>query len=165
MMKGLFSNLNNKVNEILKEESSFITQVKNKIEDKQVQIPINSEMILYILKKQEIEGISNLDVTITDDLMKISGIAKKMLLSIDFSFDLKPKSTSGRVITFEVVGMKPLNQEWIKNRVFNKPKVLSYHSNCISIDINEIESIKNIPVGKIKGFSIKDNKLLVGLGV
>ena len=164
-MKSLFTNLNNKVNNLLKEESSLISQVKKKVEEKHLQIPISSEMILYILKRQNIEGISNLDVTILEESMKISGLAKKMMVSINFSIDLKPISASGRVITFEVISMKPLNQEWIKKIVFNRPTVLSYEDNCIMIDINELESIKKIPIGKIKGFSIKENKLYVDFGV
>jgi hypothetical protein len=88
-----------------------------------------------------------------------------MLMSINFSIKLLPKSASGRVITFEVVEMKPLNQDWIKKRVFNKPTILSYENNHISIDLNEIDNIKKIPVGKIKSFCVKENKLFVGLGV
>lgn len=164
-MKVLFNNLNTKINEMLQDDTSLISQVKNKVNEQPIQLPISQEMIAHLLNKQEIEGISNIDVKMINGVMIISGSAKKMLMSINFSFELMPKSASNRKITFEILSMKPLNQEWIKKKVFNKSTVLSYENSCITIDLNEIDNIKRIPVGNIKGFCIKENKLLISLAV
>ncbi|PLS18764.1 hypothetical protein CVD28_06515 [Bacillus sp. M6-12] len=164
-MKGFLNNLNNKVKQMLQDETSIINEAKRRLEDKAVPIPVTSEMILYIFKKQNLEQITSLDVQIIGGSLIVKGTAKKMLVPISFSVELKPQSASRRMLIFKIVDLKPLNQSWIKKMVFNKPSMLSYSDDNISIDLNQIEKIRNIPVGNIKDFVIKENKIWISLGL
>lgn len=95
----------------------------------------------------------------------ISGEAKKMLLSTKFSITLQPVEVSGRKLSFNMVEMKPLNNEWIKQKIFNKLHSMVYNNGILTIDLNEIEKIRKIPVGKINKFEIKDKILWCTLGL
>ena len=50
-------------------------------------------------------------------------------------------------------------------RIFHKPPVTTYEEKQIHINLNEIDKVKVIPVGKIKQFSIQDQKLRVKIGL
>ncbi|WP_108671375.1 hypothetical protein [Peribacillus acanthi] len=164
-MKNLFTNLNEKISKMLEDDSSLLSKAKKKWEDQYVPVPITSEMILSLLHRQTFEGISNLEVQFVGDRMVISGSAKKMGMNIFFKVEMKAMSAAGRKINFEVVDMKPINQDWIKKKVFNQPPMMTYDSGHITMDLDAMESIRDIPWGTIKSFEIKDNMLWVGIGI
>jgi hypothetical protein len=131
---------------------------------KSLKIPITSNMLLFLLKAQEIEGITNLDVAIKDGKVTISGYTRKMLMNIYFSIELEPTTFSGRMLSFRITDLKPLNQEWIKKKVFQEADIL-YENNIVTFNLNEIDVVKRVPIGKIKSINIDGNKLLVGIGL
>jgi hypothetical protein len=61
--------------------------------------------------------------------------------------------------------MTPLNQDWIKKKLFNKPPFVNYQNGLLQIDLNGFEKVKAIPVGEIREFKIEDNKMLVRIGL
>lgn len=164
-MKNLFNKLNKTVNDMLQDETSLLSQTVKKLENKFVSIPISEEMLLLTLKKQELKEVTNLELKLTEETIVISGIAKKLLMNIQFSIELKPLHSIKRQISFEVITIKPLNHDWIKQIILNKPPFLMYEKGIVTMDLNQIEKIKTVPVGSIKAFEVKEGKLWVSVGV
>lgn len=84
------------------------------IENQEVIIPITPDMLLIIFRKNinksEKDTIHNLDVSFREEQLCISGLTKKLLMPIQFEICLKPSQAQDRVLYFNVIGMKPLNQ-------------------------------------------------------
>jgi hypothetical protein len=133
--------------------------------EKYVPIPISEDMILRVLSRQDLEGVQNLKVKITDSYIEISGTVKKLMMSIHFEIDLEPIRTEKRTVDFRVLRMKPLNQDWVKKVLFNKSSALKYNKGILSIDFNKIDKVRAMPLGNIKKIEIKENKLRVGIGL
>lgn len=163
-VKNFIKNINEGVHKLLNDENGMLLQMKSKFEEKYVTIPIKAEMLLHLFRKQRIEGISNLDVSINNKSVVISGIAKKVL-DIVFYVEIIPIRAEGRKLYFEIMNMKPINQGWIKKKVFNKGPTVSYIEGLVCLDLNEIEKVKAIPFGTIRKMEVKANKLYVGIGI
>ena len=164
-MKDFLNKLNSKVSNMLEDENSLLSKTKKSLADKYIKIPITEEMFLYVFNKQNVEGIEDLTIEFAESTFQIKGSVKKMLIPIQFYIELKPKNANGRSLSFDIVELKPLNQDWIKKKLFNKPPVISYQDGVTTIDLNTFEKVKSIPVGTIKDFEIKNKRLYVSLGV
>jgi hypothetical protein len=128
-----------------------------------ISVPITSKMFSSILKNQtekiEDEGIYNIEVLFIDNYIKVTGNTKKLLLNIPFKIELVPSIAEQRTIKFEIRSMTPLNQDWIKKKIFNKPPFVSYENELLQIDLNAFETVKEFPLGQIRDFKIKDDKM------
>lgn len=136
--------------------------------DKGVSIPITADRLLWMFRKgmkEQEEEIRNLDVSFRGETICISGLTTKLLLQVYFEFDLKPLKAEYRTLYFTVPYMKPFNQEWMKRKVLNKPPYTVYEDRMLKMDLDEIDTIKSIPVGSIKHFDIRDGKLWVKIGM
>jgi hypothetical protein len=145
--------------------SGFTEEMSSLLKDKYIEIPIYPNMLLFLLKKGDLPGLSNIEVGIETENIIISGIAKKLLINIKFSIELKPLMPNGRELSFNITNMKPINHDWIKRKIFDNTRGISYHENIVTIDFNQIDKIRAVSIGSIKKIEIKDNSLLVSLGL
>ncbi|WP_163102099.1 hypothetical protein [Peribacillus alkalitolerans] len=159
-----FGKLQPRMIELKNKGEVLFGETKKKMENFNVSVPLTESMILYLLKKSSLEGVSNLEVKMHDEILVISGIMKKTMLAIPFEVGLKPVSANGRILTFLIESFRPLNSTWIKKKIFDKEPFASYNEGKFSLDLNGLEKIKAIPFGSIVKFNIKDQKLWIGIG-
>ncbi|UOO43806.1 hypothetical protein I0292_26525 (plasmid) [Priestia megaterium] len=166
-MNNLFRKTNEKVKDMLNDEISFLNNVKEKLVDKGIYVPITADMLRLILQKQvnKNDKIYNLEVEIQEGCIRVNGIVKKLLLKIPFALYLEPVKSEKRVLYFEIKQMRPLNQDWIKIKVLNKPPYLTYTKGSMTLDLNQVKRVNSIPVGTIQSFKMENNKLLVKIGI
>ncbi|MDG5786760.1 hypothetical protein QA612_04595 [Evansella sp. AB-P1] len=129
-------------------------------------IRITKEKILRVLK----ENISKDDVLISSvdldvGLIVISGVVKKMGIPLSFSVSLVPDGVESNIIKFHVKKVKPLHLNSINKRIFNKAPYVSYMDEVIYVDLDQVEKVNKIPVGKMKGFDVFTDHVLIRLGI
>lgn len=151
---------------IFKKASEFAGEV---LKEKGISVPITSNMFSGILQSQtekfEFEGIYDLEVLFIDNYIKITGNAKKLLLKIPFKIELAPSKAEQRMVKFKIRSMTPLNQDWIKKKIFNKQPFVNYENELLQIDLNGFEKVKAIPIGQIQDFKIEEDKMWVRIGL
>ncbi|SDQ21396.1 hypothetical protein SAMN05216232_1101 [Virgibacillus subterraneus] len=132
-----------------------------------VNLPISSNILLRIFEKRlaRQNSVQDLSICMQDDLIRFSGVAKKLIFNMNFEIDLKPIHADKRVLYFQIDRITPLNLGWLKSKIFNRPPFLHYKKNTIRIDLNCIDRIRDIPVGNVKGFKVNGDKLWVKLGM
>lgn len=139
------------------------------LKDKSIPIPITSGMFSWMLETQtekiEAEGLYEVEVLFRDNYIQVSGIAKKLLLKIPFSIELIPSSAEQRIIKFDIRSITPLNHDWIKKKIFNKPPYVNFENDLLHINLNGYEKVRAIPVGQIVDFKIEDDKMWVRIGL
>ncbi|MCF8568611.1 hypothetical protein LLE49_28235 [Alicyclobacillus tolerans] len=147
--------------------SSFLERVKNAksaISQVSVPIPVTETMLQQLLQKATFEGINNVHMRFVDDSIQLTGSAKKVI-SFSFSIDLIPVSVEARKMYFTVNKLKPMNAEWVRNKVLNVAPFMSYDNKLVCIDLDGFEAISKIPVGSIRSFKIENSVLWVSVGV
>ncbi|RNA67641.1 hypothetical protein [Alteribacter keqinensis] len=137
----------------------------SKLLDKRVSVPISDDLLLGVLTRTKVKNVTIEAVTITDEIIMISGRVKKAGLSIPCAITLAPSETTGRTVYFDVIKTKPLNMKWIHKSIFNRPPHITYDKGEVGIDLNQITIVERIPVGRIKGFTVKEGVLVVEVGV
>lgn len=163
-MRDMIKNINQQVKSILEEKSLLPIKI-NKYNNKHITVPITKETIEYLINKRNLDGIKNLEVDIIGEKMIVTGVAKKLLLNINFKIDLIISRVVERRVYFEIIEMKPINHEWIKKNIFKDHPYINYNCSIIDINLNVIDYIRLIPIGNIYKCEIKDNKIWVSLGV
>lgn len=130
-------------------------------------LPISSNLLLRIFEKRlaRQNSVQDLSISMQNDLIRFSGVAKKLIFNMHFEIDLKPIHADKRMLYFQVDRITPLNLGWLKSKIFNRPPFLKYKKDMIMIDLNCINRIRDIPVGNVKGFKINEDKLWVKLGL
>ncbi|MBM7690743.1 hypothetical protein JOC77_000146 [Peribacillus deserti] len=165
-MKRLLQKANEHLSKTGEDGESRYTLIQNKLGDRGINIPITADILKFMIQnKQPHESIHKMDVEFYESFLRFSGKAKKFLMEIKFEIDLQPLKAEKRVLFFEVKEMKPLNQDWIKSRIFNRPPLLSYIEGNMILDLNQLEAVRKVPLGSIKHFELKDDKLWVKLGL
>lgn len=166
-MNNFFQKASKKLNGMLSDETHILAKAKEKLKDKGISVPITSDMLMQLLQKQidQNDNIYNFNIVFKEDFIRFSGSTKKLLLEIPFELDLKPLKSEGRVLYFDVKNMKPLNQDWIKSKILNKPPLLVYGKGSTQLDLNQVEKIQAIPVGNIQHFEIREERLWVKVGL
>lgn len=144
--------------------SSITDEISFKITEQTIRIPITTKMLLALVKKQNVSELKDIDISIGGNKILIRGTVKKMLINMKFSIELTPLMSEGRLLSFRVEDMKPLNNEWIKSKLFNRRGV-SYNHSIVTFDLNVIEKVKGIKIGNIKNVEIVENKILVSIGL
>ncbi|MBP1950507.1 hypothetical protein [Virgibacillus litoralis] len=132
-----------------------------------VNLPISSNLLLRVFEKRlaQQNSVQDLSISMEDDLIRISGVAKKLFFNMYFEIDLKPMYADKRLLYFQINRITPLNLGWLKSKIFNRPPFLNYKKDMIMIDLNCINRIRDIPVGNVKGFNVIGDKLWVKLGL
>ncbi|HEY4549739.1 MAG TPA: hypothetical protein VIG98_05630, partial [Bacillus sp. (in: firmicutes)] len=92
---------------------------------------------------------------------------KKMMLkkNVSFTITLKPVQLEKRTIVFELVEMKPVDMNFINNKIFSRPPFLEYTNRTINIDFNAWDIVKKVPVGNIKSYEMIDGTLNIKLSL
>lgn len=154
-----------KLNDVISDDVQ--AKMKEKMAESGVTVPISASMLMRIFQKQmtKQDQIQQFSISFQDSYIHVNGIIKKFLVKIPFSIVLEPLEAKERTLVFKIHEMKPLNQNWINYRIFHKSLVTTYEEKQIHINLNEIDKVKVIPVGKIKQFSIQDEKLRVKIGL
>lgn len=128
-------------------------------------ISITEEMLLYgIQEYMKDKDITIYNINVEDNAINIYGSIKKIGLPIKFSLTLAQEDFNEKEIFLRVTTMKPLNNKWLNNMVFNnRSQYLSYSDNIIQLDINVLEKMKKIRLGRITNFKILQGKVVVNL--
>ncbi|MDQ0247491.1 hypothetical protein J2S09_005140 [Bacillus fengqiuensis] len=166
-MKSFFQKASGKMKGWLEDEEGLLGKAKEKIADKGISIPLTADMLMRVLQKQvnEHDRLHTLTVSFPKDIIRFEGTVKKFWLAIPFELDVKPVKAEKRTLFFEVVHMKPLNQEWIKNKVLNHPPLMIYQNRNMILSLNEIDQVRAVPIGYIQHVEIKKEKLWIKIGL
>ncbi|MFC7371090.1 hypothetical protein ACFQPF_05325 [Fictibacillus iocasae] len=143
----------------------MLNKWKNALLTKEVTIPVSNEMLSFI--KPKVEGISNAKVSI-DQVLILTGTytVEKLFIKKDISFQirLKPKSSEGRMVLFDIDSIKPFNLDIINDYVMNN-KYMTYSKNVLSVDLNAIDAVRKVPVGQIRDVQIVNDRLMITMGI
>lgn len=149
---------------------SLMTKIKEKVSNLSKQglaITITEETLLFSAQ----EYLKDKEITITkiavqDNATLINGSIKKMGLPIKFSITIAQEGFNEREVFFRVVEMKPLNNKWLNNVIFNRySKFITYSDNIIQLNIDALEKIKKVRIGKISNFQMQEGKVVVSIGI
>jgi len=140
-------------------------KTKKKAAANTIMIPVRPEIFLYFFKDQDFDGINNVEVSFTDDTAIISGTANKLLMTINFTFEVKPIEVIERKIIFKIINMTPVNQDWIKKAIFKKSTFLSYDQGRVIMDLNAFEPVRQFPFGTFTSCEIKNDTLWIGINL
>lgn len=122
-------------------------------------IRISEELINRLLQLQPIEGTSNLQCTFEGENLVLTGTTKVMLVPVPFRLELSPVMAKGRRLQFDVVDLKPALKESMKKKLLKDAEGVIYEDNKLTVNLNEIEVLRDIPFGKLAGLRIKDKVL------
>lgn len=160
-------NPDNKQNQPVSKRGENGARVRSKTKKKaaanSIKIPVRPEIFLYFFKDQDFDGINNVEVAFTDDTAIISGTANKLLMTINFTFEVKPIEVTDRKVIFKVINMTPVNQDWIKKAIFKKSTFLTYNQGKVIMDLNAFEPVRQFPFGTFTLCEIKDDILWIGI--
>lgn len=127
------------------------------------EIPISSANMEQLIGMKL--GNKDVKVEITPEHLVLHGTTevKKMMFKKDVSFKitLKPIKLDKRTIQFEIVDMKPVNINFITNKIFNKPPFVEYENQTIRVDFNAWDAVKKIPVGNIKSYEMVEGAMKI----
>ncbi|HWO95994.1 MAG TPA: hypothetical protein VNM45_06625 [Bacillus sp. (in: firmicutes)] len=166
-MKSFFQKASDKMKGWLEDEEGLLGKAKERIADKGITVPLTADMLMRVLQKQvnEHNHLHTLTVSFPEDQIRFEGTIKKFWLEIPFELEVKPIMTEKRTLFFEIIHMKPLNQEWLKNKVLNKPPFMIYQNKNMILDLNEIDQVRAVPIGHIQHVEIKNKKLWIKIGI
>lgn len=149
----------------MEDTMNFFEKAKATIKNTTIPVPISTEMFKKMLEHVNLKDIKQIDVFYDEETIILKGKCKKMLLWIPFHIVLRPFKSFGRVIYFTVEKLSPLNTEWLKKKIFHFPPYMKYEEPNIEIDFNGFEAVKRVPVGTIRSFEIKNQRLVVNIGI
>lgn len=162
-------NPDNKQNQPVSKRTENGARVRSKTKKKSaansIKIPVRPEIFLYFFRDQDFDGISNVEVVFTGNTAIISGTANKLLMTINFTFEVQPIEVTDRKVIFKIISMTPVNQDWIKKAIFKKSTFLSYSQGKVIMDLNAFEPVRQFPFGTFTSCEIKDDILWVGINL
>ncbi|MFG6119312.1 hypothetical protein [Thalassobacillus sp. B23F22_16] len=114
-------------------------------------------------------GEENIQVSITPHQIVISGtkVLKKLFIkkNISFSVVLEPIRIEKRMLVFELISVKPINLNFINNKIFNNPPFINYDDREVKMDFNSWEIVRSVSVGNIKSFYLYNDEIEIRLGL
>ncbi|CEG23837.1 hypothetical protein BN1080_02844 [Planococcus massiliensis] len=126
-----------------------------------LEIPITSSVIEQLIKMKL--GLQDVKVKITPESLTIQGTTevKKLMLKkmVSFRVTLKPIHLDKRTIQFELIDMKPVDINFISDKIFNRPPFLGYADRTIKMDLNALDVVNKIPVGNIKSYEMVEDAI------
>lgn len=140
-------------------------------ETKENGVPISLPASVFntLIERYPIDTVDNVKLHFDNQLAVVTGTTKVKKLGIskkvDFTLQLRAIGASGRKIQFEIESLKPLNINMINDKIFDYPPISTFDKGVISLNLNAIEQVKKVPVGTIKSFDIKDEKLTIRIGL
>ncbi|MBM7703700.1 hypothetical protein [Metabacillus iocasae] len=166
-MASFFNKANEQLMKLLKSENGGLKKAKKTMNDSGMKIPITSNMMTRLLKMktEEHKQLKELTVSFEGSSLCIKGMMNKLFIDIPFEIKLYPIKADKRTLHFHIHYLKPTNAEWLKKRIFHKPPFMLYQQDSFELDLNQMKKISIIPIGTIKHFEIKDEKLWVTIGL
>ncbi|ALC89260.1 hypothetical protein AM500_05270 [Bacillus sp. FJAT-18017] len=137
----------------------------NSLKERTVNIPVTEEMFRYLFSKQNIEGINKLSVSFEEEGIAFDGEVIKLMLPISFHILLVPFLATGRKLSFELKRIKPVNNNWINNKIFNGRTGITFENNILTIDLNQFEKIRKVPFGTIRNFQYTNKVIWCQIGI
>lgn len=132
-----------------------------------LKIPISSSMIERLIGLKL--GNQDVKVEITPVHLVLYGKTevKKMMIKKNLSFriTLEPIQLESRTIQFKLVDMKPVNINFVSNKIFNKPPFIEYTEQTVKIDLNAWDAVKDISVGNIKSYEMVEGAINIKLSL
>lgn len=144
---------------------NFIKKKASEINKIGFPIRISADLLKKTIENREINDIEDLMVRFVDDTLVIEGKSKKMLIKIPFKIILRPIYNNDLKIYFSVVKISPIDAEWLKSKILQRPPMLKYDNSNLELDIDALDVIKNIPVGKIRSIKIENQCLIARVGI
>lgn len=127
----------------------------------QSSVQITTEMANSILKITEVRNLKNLNINFSKDVIVLKGSVHTKLVSPPFEIVLKLLNYEGRKIRFDLLKMNPLNIPPVNDVLLNNPPVTNFKGKVLTINLDEIEAIKDVLFGNISGVIIENGFLHV----
>lgn len=122
-------------------------------------IRMSEELVNRLITLQPPENMSNVQCVLEGEHLILTGTTKVMLMPVPLRIELRPTMAKGRRLQFDVIDLKPTLNEAMKKRLLKDADGVAYENEKLSINLNEIDLIKDIPFGKLAGIRIKDKVL------
>ncbi|MEK4538532.1 hypothetical protein NST21_24960 [Peribacillus sp. FSL K6-1552] len=130
-------------------------------------ITLTASMLERIIKMKS--GEQDVKVEITPKHIVLFGTTevKKMMFkkNVPFRITLKPVHVEKRTISFELVEMKPIDRNFINQKIFNRPPYFEFENRMIKMNFNAWNIVKRIPVGTIKSYELAEGALKIKLSL
>ncbi|AXN38511.1 hypothetical protein [Peribacillus butanolivorans] len=130
-------------------------------------ITLTASMLERIIKMKS--GEQDVKVEITPKYIVLFGRTevKKMMFkkNVPFRITLKPVHVEKRTISFELVEMKPIDRNFINQKIFNRPPFFEFENRMIKMNFNAWNIVKRIPVGTIKSYELAEGALKIKLSL
>ncbi|MFE0507019.1 hypothetical protein ACWF7H_19085 [Peribacillus butanolivorans] len=130
-------------------------------------IKFTASMLERIIKMKS--GEQDVKVEITPKHIVLFGTTevKKMMFkkNMPFRITLKPVHVEKRTISFELVEMKPIDSNFINQKIFNRPPFFEFENRMIKMNFNAWNIVKRIPVGTIKSYELAEGALKIKLSL
>ncbi|MGW6381697.1 hypothetical protein [Peribacillus butanolivorans] len=130
-------------------------------------ITLTASMLERIIKMKSGEQDVNVEITPKHIVLFGTTEVKKMMFkkNVPFRITLKPIHVEKRTISFELVEMKPIDRNFINQKIFNRPPFFEFENRMIKMDFNAWNIVKRIPVGTIKSYELAEGALKIKLSL
>lgn len=132
--------------------------------DEALLILISQKMLQQLLTLKSVDYVDEFSIQLKSGHICVQGKIKRVV-PIFFYIQLKPVQAQDRKLLFKVVKIKPVSFNLLRKQIMNHLPAVSYHNNHLTLDLNQIRNVKNIPFGNIQSFHIKDDALWLQIGV
>ncbi|MGE7185888.1 hypothetical protein ACQKKK_18470 [Peribacillus sp. NPDC006672] len=124
-------------------------------------ITITATMLERIIKMKSGEQAVKVEITPEHIVLIGTTEVKKMMFkkNVPFRITLKPVQVEKRTISFELVEMKPIDRNFINQKIFNRPPFFKFENRIIKMNFNAWNIVKRIPVGTIKSYELAEGAL------
>ncbi|MFE4427378.1 hypothetical protein ACFRH9_09790 [Peribacillus butanolivorans] len=130
-------------------------------------ITLTASMLERFIKMKS--GEQDVKVEITPKYIVLFGTTevKKMMFkkNVPFCITLKPVHVEKRTISFELVEMRPIDRNFINQKIFNRPPFFEFENRMIKMNFNAWNIVKRIPVGTIKSYELAEGALKIKLSL
>ncbi|MFF2290615.1 hypothetical protein [Peribacillus butanolivorans] len=130
-------------------------------------ITLTASMLERFIKMKS--GEQDVKVEITPKHIVLFGTTevKKMMFkkNVPFRITLKPVHVEKRTISFELVEMRPIDRNFINQKIFNRPPFFEFENRMIKMNFNAWNIVKRIPVGTIKSYELAEGALKIKLSL
>ncbi|MFD4931543.1 hypothetical protein ACFWMS_21990 [Peribacillus butanolivorans] len=130
-------------------------------------ITLTASMLERIIKMKSGEQDVKVEITPKNIVLFGTTEVKKMMFKkiVPFRITLKPAHVEKRTISFELVEMKPIDRNFINQKIFNRPPFFEFENRMIKMNFNAWNIVKRIPVGTIKSYELAEGALKIKLSL
>ncbi|MFS0781749.1 hypothetical protein [Bacillus sp. 1P06AnD] len=156
--------MKNRFETVVGHSASLKKTILEKISEHSLPIPISQQALQWILNHHS-DTLDGMHVDLIDEKLVLRGKYRAGIIPVPFELICRPVSADKRILCFYVEQMKPINQEWLRKKVFNSKNGSVYKEGHLYIDCNQMKTIKSLPLGSIKDMYVKKQTLWLKIGV